>query len=100
MGVALGEAAEQSAPVVASPILGLHLGADADGEDGAVAGGGENLMGAVDLGGGEVEIPAAGVVEAGVAEGSEGAGEAGGLGLEVIGIEVARGRRGSAGGRG
>jgi len=84
VGVALGDAEEEGAPVVAAPVLGLDLGADADGEDGTGAGGREDLAGASDLGGGEVEVPAEGIVEKGIAEGGEGAGEAGGLGLELL----------------
>jgi hypothetical protein len=102
VGVAFCEAGEESAPVGHAPVLRLYLGADADGEDGTGAGGGEELVGAGVLGWGEAEIPAAGVVEAGVAEDGEGAGETGGLGLEVMDwglggerVEVRGGRLGA-----
>jgi hypothetical protein len=83
--VALGNAEEEGSPVVAAPVLRLDLGADAEGEDGTWAGGAEGLVGAGDLGRGEAEVPTEGIVEAGVAERGEGASEAGGLGLELLG---------------
>ena len=81
-GVELREAGEEGAPVFRAPVLGLHFGSDAGGEDGPVAGGGEDFSGAGVLGGGEAEIPAARVVEGCGAELGEVADEACGFGLE------------------
>lgn len=81
-GVEGGDTGEEGLPVGAAPILGLDLGADADGEEGVAGGGGEDLGGAGFFLGGEVKVPRCGVVEAGVAQLVQVAGKAGGFGFE------------------
>jgi len=79
-----GKTAEEGAPVLAAPILGLDLGADAEGDEGEISGGGENLFGAEMLCRGEMEVPVGGTVEIGWAELDEVAGEPAALKFKLL----------------
>ena len=82
LGVEFAEARQQRPPVLPAPVLGLHLGADADGEDRLGVRGLKDLVRPGSLGRGEPQVPGLGRVYVGVAELGQVARQAFRLGLE------------------